>query len=86
MSLFFKSKTKAEQSRINALKATKNIIQNRIDCISKTGHFSTTYTIRKEFYDGRDLSPDIVPILKEQFEKDGYTVTIDDGTYFIINW
>lgn len=86
MSLFFKTKTKAEQSRINALKATKDMIQNRINRISQNGFFSITYTIRRRFTDVGDLSSDIVPILKEQFEKDGYTVTIDDGTYFIINW
>lgn len=85
MSLFFKNKTKAEQSRINALKSTKDIIQNRIDWISKNGYFSTTHTIRKRFIDTGDISADIVPILKEQFEKDGYKVTIDNE-YFIINW
>ena len=86
MSLFFKSRTKAEKSRSDALKATKDIIQKSIDTVSKNGHFHTTKTIRKEFMDGRDLSADIVTVLKEEFEKEGYKVTIEDNTYFIINW
>jgi hypothetical protein len=85
MKLFTKNKTKAEQSRLDALKATKVIIQHQIDMISKNGHFSHTKTIRKEFMDGRDLAKDIVPVLQSEFEKDGYTVTIENDN-FIINW
>lgn len=85
MKLFPKKKTKAEQSRLDALKATKLVIQHQIDMISKNGHFSHTKTIRKEFMDGRDLAKDIVPVLQSEFEKDGYIVTIENDK-FIINW
>ena len=85
MKLFPKKKTKAEKSRLVALKQTKGRIQEDIDTASKNGHFKYSRTIRKEFMDGRDLAKDIVPVLKEEFEKDGYTVTIENDN-FIIKW
>jgi hypothetical protein len=85
MRLFPKKKTKAEKSRSDALKATKVLIQQQVDTIAKNGHFSHSRTIRKGFNDGRDLAQDIVLILKEEFQNDGYTVTIENNM-FIINW
>lgn len=85
MRLFPKKKTRAEKSRLDALIATKSVMQRGVDQVAKNGYFSYFRSIRREFKDGRDLSADIVPILKEEFEKDGYTVTIENDN-FIINW
>jgi hypothetical protein len=85
MRLFKQDKTKAQVSRDAALKATKGHMQEYIDRVSRNGHFSYTWTIRKGIQDGRDLSADIVDTMKFEFEKEGYTVVIENDC-LIIKW
>jgi len=85
MKIFERKKTRAEISRINALNATKVYIQKTIDMVAKNGHFSHYMTIRKGYGDGRDLAQDVVSVLQSEFEKDGYTTSIENDT-LIIKW
>ena len=72
-------------SQIAALKATKIHMQTQIDRVAQNGYFSTSWSIRQSPFDGKDLSPSIVPIVTKEFIKEGYTV-IEQDYSLTIKW